>query len=582
VYCTPDESLKTDQITNCITEIPQDIKLELADGELTLKAGSKVYVPNGSGKFDELSVTVDRTATGAGTANQTRMYSYNGSYIEKFSIDQCYSGATAPSGQTYMFWYDTTNNLVKRTTDGGSTWTSGWSLPFAICTSTNNAISSIDQVFNGFGYVGSTVFVLPGVKGLAPNGRNKDSTLKNRTITTTKVIAYTRTVNGGKFIGCITGGATVDTGAVNYIESETQPTANYTVWYKPSENRMFYVVNGVATSSVRFVAWKETRNNSAPYNITAFEPKTTFHAVDYSDFEELDNSAVRKTGDETIGGIKTFTGSYLQMKNNAGGAGVKLIDSGGKGSSELIHYYVSSEQRYYTRLVCRNTAANKYAYVELTMTDGGEVRFGNANLTYMNAPTPSASSNSTDVATTAWANAKFLPLAGGTMSGNLDLTGYQITAGRIELKPSTAANNGGFIDFHYAGSTADYTSRIIEDASGQISVTATKGLRINGSFAPSMPSEKYTTLSLGATGNTYTAPADGYFALRKAATGAQYCTISNDTTGMSVTHLLTSGSSDSIYLPVKSGDVVKISYSLGGTTTWLRFYYAVGAKQLAA
>lgn len=34
-------------ITNCITEIPQDIKLELKDGTLTLKAGSKVYIPNG-------------------------------------------------------------------------------------------------------------------------------------------------------------------------------------------------------------------------------------------------------------------------------------------------------------------------------------------------------------------------------------------------------------------------------------------------------------------------------------------------------------------------------------------------------
>ena len=40
-------TLNTSQITNCITEIPQDIKLELKDGVLTLKAGSKVYVPNG-------------------------------------------------------------------------------------------------------------------------------------------------------------------------------------------------------------------------------------------------------------------------------------------------------------------------------------------------------------------------------------------------------------------------------------------------------------------------------------------------------------------------------------------------------
>ena len=55
--------------TNCITEIPQDIKLELADGVLTLKAGSKVYVPNGfeedgtTPKFDEIKVNTDLTMT---------------------------------------------------------------------------------------------------------------------------------------------------------------------------------------------------------------------------------------------------------------------------------------------------------------------------------------------------------------------------------------------------------------------------------------------------------------------------------------------------------------------------------------
>ena len=41
--------------TNRILEIPQDIKLELNNGTLTLTAGSKVYVPNGAGVFDVYS-----------------------------------------------------------------------------------------------------------------------------------------------------------------------------------------------------------------------------------------------------------------------------------------------------------------------------------------------------------------------------------------------------------------------------------------------------------------------------------------------------------------------------------------------
>ena len=63
--------------TNRILEIPQDIKLELNNGTLTLKAGSKVYVPNGfeadgtTPKFDVVNVQSDIS-----------LQSYNGTYTE--------------------------------------------------------------------------------------------------------------------------------------------------------------------------------------------------------------------------------------------------------------------------------------------------------------------------------------------------------------------------------------------------------------------------------------------------------------------------------------------------------------------
>lgn len=41
----------------------------------------------------------------------------------------------------------------------------------------------------------------------------------------------------------------------------------------------------------------------------------------------------------------------------------------------------------------------------------------------------------------------------------------------FELKPGASAGHGGYIDFHYNNSTADYTSRIIEQASGTLSIT---------------------------------------------------------------------------------------------------------------
>ena len=40
----------------------------------------------------------------------------------------------------------------------------------------------------------------------------------------------------------------------------------------------------------------------------------------------------------------------------------------------------------------------------------------------------------------------------------------------IELKPPVGSGFGGYIDFHFNGSSADYTTRLIEDASGQLTL----------------------------------------------------------------------------------------------------------------
>lgn len=50
-------------------------------------------------------------------------------------------------------------------------------------------------------------------------------------------------------------------------------------------------------------------------------------------------------------------------------------------------------------------------------------------------------------------------------------------------KTNRYSNNGGYINFHYNGSTADYTSRIIEDASGQLTVIGK--LRIGSEYTTS-------------------------------------------------------------------------------------------------
>ena len=76
----------------------------------------------------------------------------------------------------------------------------------------------------------------------------------------------------------------------------------------------------------------------------------------------------------------------------------------------------------------------------------------------------------------------------GSFSGNITDVGNIVTAANgayyiqgfasIELISAASANHGGFIDFHYNGSSSDYTSRIIEDASGRLFLNASNGIRI--------------------------------------------------------------------------------------------------------
>ena len=48
--------------------------------------------------------------------------------------------------------------------------------------------------------------------------------------------------------------------------------------------------------------------------------------------------------------------------------------------------------------------------------------------------------------------------------------------GAIELHPPASATHGGYVDFHYAGSTADYTSRLIEDSSNFQLISTNKNI----------------------------------------------------------------------------------------------------------
>lgn len=182
-------------VSNCITNIPQDIILELdtATHTITLKAGSKVYVPNGfeadgtTPHFDTITITTDLQQTPVGTySGGSILYVKSDGSVVQQAIDNV-SGTTSPTGG---MWYDLNTNLIKGYS-GGSDTGNRYSLPIATATRTSGNWTSINKIFNGFGCMGSTIFALPNVYGLVPDGKNPDGTLKNIVAHTENVLIYT-------------------------------------------------------------------------------------------------------------------------------------------------------------------------------------------------------------------------------------------------------------------------------------------------------------------------------------------------------------------------------------------------------
>ena len=287
--------LKYNRITNCITEIPQDIKLELNEGTITLKAGSKVYIPNGfnedgSRKFDTKIIENDLSGTRTGSGKEFLLSDKNGGVnFWRF----LYSGNIAPTDNQYMVWYDTNSNIIKSTTDSGVTWINAYfSLPLCIYSKNTTGIDSIDQFFNGFGYIGGCTFVLPGLTYLIPNGFNPDGSYNN-IIERVKEV----TVNIGLqvesstycFLGITTTFPTLlyGYGVSWYFEQQTTPVLNsgekYGRWLDTKNNFMMETNDFGATWNKVKVIYCGKLTKQANASITNFNPYNTIKLLDYND-----------------------------------------------------------------------------------------------------------------------------------------------------------------------------------------------------------------------------------------------------------------------------------------------------------
>lgn len=376
-------------LTNCLTEIPQDIKLELSNGTLTLKAGSKVYVPNGVGKFDIKTLSKDLQYKGY--YSDTRMIVVNSNLqgLDGLSPKNLYSGNSAPKNTEYMFWYDTANNIIKLSVDTGSSWTGQYSLPICIETSSSSAITSIDQVFNGFGYIDNTIFALPGIKGRVPNGFSTDGKPNSIEFTTTKV--STRKAGGNQnSYGAINTGSSI--GLV--------PLADY---------KYDYITNTQSSAGTVFTnglcAFICTSDSTG--RITSLTPNTAFHAVDYSEYAREVDRCAKVDEDNEFTGNNSFLSNSIILKNIS-------IDRDINPTKNLYAQTVfrdKNDKRLGNFYVAQRTDGSTEATMLATGRNGQDAKISisaSADGTFStNVPTPPISDNGGQIATTAWVNNKF-------------------------------------------------------------------------------------------------------------------------------------------------------------------------------
>lgn len=314
--------LSESQITNCLLEVPQRIKLELVDGVLTLKKGSIIVFPRGTedktsqyviGKefnnskfkivdrvfkdnkfFVWVELQTDITDSGLDTSGNiiNRCVSLNpsGTMIE-MGVSQ--SGNIEYSGTGNCTTYRTDLNLIQYHYSGVLQNYNG-SLPIAtvISDGVSQVYGSIDQIFNGFGYIGNTIFCDKGVKALIPNGRNEDGTLKNIEITTDSVLSDTRNIKSSTFKLVLNASSFSNWQAADYDFERN------------------YNTNATGGNIGRAVVGScETDANGAIIN---FEPNQSFRAVDWDDFKESINTLSKAYIIETY---VSFRSGYIVYSN---------------------------------------------------------------------------------------------------------------------------------------------------------------------------------------------------------------------------------------------------------------------------
>ena len=100
-----------------------------------------------------------------------------------------------------------------------------------------------------------------------------------------------------------------------------------------------------------------------------------------------------------------------------------------------------------------------------------------------------------------------------------------------------------------------------------------------------MPSNSYIDLTLGASGSTYTAPANGWIFFRvNGVPSGGYISITNSLFPSGIKSMQSNNTAQylQIFIPVIKNSIYTLEYSTAGSATFLYFVYAQGSESEAS
>ncbi len=241
--------------------------------------------------FDEVVIEEDISRNVSSSSNYNSVITYNvtSKNIGYDNIANVTYGTTAPTNSGTF--YNSNSNTIRYYTNG-NIGSNVYSLPIAIVSVEGaSGFKSINQIFNGFGYMGNTTFVLPGVKYLAPNGRNPGGTFNNIPFEQ-KTILF-KTLGDNTWFNLITNENAWYSNYECYIQSETPIVTTNAYWFD-NEDNILYRYNTETNSWEQKIGVLIGQTFIENNQITSFTPRQVFKIADL-------------TGDNIFTGTVTFT-----------------------------------------------------------------------------------------------------------------------------------------------------------------------------------------------------------------------------------------------------------------------------------